>query len=68
MSGYIGYIIIVSIFCILLAIQNIIHYRERRDLYNRIMCKDYSEYSSAQKVPGKSGNFIKNNLDKKARG
>lgn len=37
--------IIISVSCIgVIAVIEIIHYLERKDLYNRIMCRDIGEY------------------------
>lgn len=35
---------VVFALCGIIAIQQIIHHRERRDLYNRIMSKNLTEY------------------------
>lgn len=34
-------------------LQTVIHFFERRDMYNRLMCKNYSEYTNADKTPPK---------------
>lgn len=34
-------------------LQTIIHFLERRDMYNRLMCKNYSEYTNSDKKPPK---------------
>lgn len=34
-----------------IVLQSILHYCERRDLYNRIMSKDLSEYKKNDKLP-----------------
>ena len=39
----------VYILAALLVIQDILHRCERKDLYNRIMSKDYKEYKTADK-------------------
>lgn len=39
------------ILCVVIAVQAVFHYVERRDLYNRIMSRDYTEYKRA-KPPG----------------
>lgn len=36
--------IVISILLLLLLLQNIIHSRERKDLYNRLMSRDIYEY------------------------
>lgn len=50
---------------LIIVINEIVHYRERRDLYNRIMSKDLADYSALKRGTGKGGNFIKEHLDKK---
>ena len=37
-------IFVICIFCAVIAVQSILHLCERRDLYNRIMSRDFSEY------------------------
>lgn len=32
------------ILCVVIAVQAVLHYVERKDLYNRIMCRDFAEY------------------------
>ena len=34
-------------------IQQLLHYFERRDMYNRLMCKDYAEYKTIDTPPRK---------------
>lgn len=34
-------------------IQQLLHYIERRDMYNRLMCKDYAEYKNTDTPPVK---------------
>jgi len=55
---------IISIILIILLITlEIVHYYERKDLYNRIMAKDYVEYKHDGKLPTVK-NIIKRNLQK----
>lgn len=35
----------------IIIVQAVLHYTERKDLYNRIMSKDYTEYSSQNHSP-----------------
>ena len=55
-------IIIIGIMGGLLAIQGYLHARERKDLYNRIMARDLTEYSNTHptqtRPPPKSRNFV----------
>ena len=46
-----SYGMIFILLCSVIVIQNIAHYLERRDLYNRIMSRDIREYS---KITGTS--------------
>ncbi len=47
-----------------LVLQNIIHARERRDLYSRIMARDLKDYNSTKKrEPPKSRNFIRKGIE-----
>lgn len=41
---------IIYILCGVIILQNIIHYFERRDLYNRLMSKNLSEYKGEKPV------------------
>lgn len=34
-------------------LQSLLHYRERRDLYNRLMSKDLTEYNQSKQPPPK---------------
>lgn len=36
-----------------IVLQSILHYCERRDMYNRLMCKDYTEYNKGKTPPPK---------------
>ena len=36
------------ILCAVIIIQAILHHIERRDLYNRIMCRDINDYNHAK--------------------
>lgn len=49
---------------LLLVVKEFLHYKERKDLYNRIMSRDLTEYSTLKRGTGKGGNFIKEKLDK----
>jgi len=43
------------------------HDQERRDLYNRLMARDYTEYANAGRPPpGKVRNFIRRGLQMQA--
>lgn len=37
----------------IIVLQSLLHYCERRDLYNRLMSKDFTEYNQTQKPPPK---------------
>jgi hypothetical protein len=41
--------ILIAFLFLLLAIQDKVHRKERKDLYNRLMSKDYAEYSCSGK-------------------
>lgn len=43
--------IICGVLCVIISIQNITHFIERRELYNRIMSRDLREY---EKFSGKA--------------
>lgn len=45
---------IVYLLCGVMAVQQILHYRERKDLYNRIMSKSFTEYKDEGKTPSYS--------------
>lgn len=47
---------------IIIISQSIMHYIERRDLYNRIMSQDLIDYNQRNNSPKKVGNFIKKNM------
>ena len=34
-----------------IVLQSLLHYRERRDLYNRLMCKNLAEYNQGKTPP-----------------
>lgn len=35
------------VLAVALCIQSIMHYKERKDLYNRLMARDYAEYTAS---------------------
>ena len=41
------------ILCVVIVIQTVIHFIERRDMYNRLMSKSYTEYKQSDKKPPK---------------
>lgn len=44
-------------------VQSIIHYKERRDLYSRIMARDLGDYTASKdRDPPKSRNYLKTSL------
>lgn len=49
---------------IVILAQDFMHYKERQDLYDRIMAKDLSEYKTPSGAPPKGRNGIKKNLEK----
>lgn len=54
-------IIIIVIMSALMALQSYLHSLERKDLYNRLMAKDLTEYKTATQAgrpPPKSRNFV----------
>ena len=57
-------IIVAFAFMVIILFQEYLHYKERQDLYNRIMAKDYIEYKAADGTPPKGRNGIKKNLEK----
>lgn len=64
MVDIIALAVIIGLVIALIA-QDISHAVERKDLYNRIMAKDLTDLNGqGKKSPGKSGNFIKQHLDK----
>ena len=38
---------------VVIILQSLLHYRERRDLYNRLMSKDFTEYNQKNSPPPK---------------
>ena len=52
----------IILFVIIIALS-VLHYIERRDLYNRIMSYDLTDYQQGHKPPGKVNNFIKKNME-----
>jgi len=50
---------IVVIFMLFAAWREYSHVAERKDLYNRIMAKDLTDYTSGQRDPPKSRNFVR---------
>jgi hypothetical protein len=55
---------------IVLAFENFMHYRERKDLYSRIMAKDLSDYATIiekKKPPGKAKSFIRDKMEELRR-
>lgn len=45
--------IIVYILFGIIILQSAMHYKERKDLYNRLMCKDANEYQSMSGIAKK---------------
>lgn len=44
------------------------HRKERRDLYNRLMARDFHEFNTAQRgKPPKSDNFLKQSIEEAYR-
>lgn len=37
---------VICILCAVIVLQSVLHFAERRDLYNRLMCRNLSEYKS----------------------
>lgn len=74
MSGMFNTIVI-SILLLLLIIQTIVHSRERKDLYNRLMSRDIHDYQRATRgdkqqgnqSPNKSSNWLHNNIQRAER-
>jgi hypothetical protein len=50
-------------FVIIIVLQEFIHYKERKDLYNRIMARDLPEYKAADGSPPKGRNGIKKKIE-----
>jgi hypothetical protein len=46
-----GYVIIICGLIVVITIQNITHHKERQDLYNRLMCRDITDYDRHSKAP-----------------
>lgn len=51
---------------IVLAFENFLHFKERKDLYNRIMANDLRDYTAAntKKTPKKGRSFIRDAMEK----
>lgn len=47
-------------------LQEIRHQKERQNLLNRIMARDYHDYAVSErpKSPGKSGNFVQESIER----
>ena len=41
------------ILSVVIILQSLLHYRERRDLYNRLMSKDLTDYNQSKNLPPK---------------
>lgn len=52
------------LFLVIISIIEVVHFFERKDLYNRIMAKDLTEYQKDKKPVGKVENLIKKNMRK----
>lgn len=58
------YIAAIAFLCGILLAMLIIQHIERKDLYNRLMAKDLTEYQTPiTKLKGKPGNFLKNRIE-----
>lgn len=56
---------IIFVLLAILVLQNILHGRERRDLYNRIMAGNLKEYNySRKREPPKSLNFVRKGIER----
>jgi hypothetical protein len=51
------------ILCVIIVLQQILHVRERKDLYNRIMAKDLQEYKQRPIKPRSVNCLIRKNND-----
>lgn len=51
------------LFLVIISIIEVVHFFERKDLYNRIMSYDLTDYQQGHKPPGKVNNFIKKNME-----
>lgn len=59
-------LIILSLLSVIV-IQQWLHAKERRDLYNRLMARDFSEYNLHQKkekTTNRPNNYLKDNIVK----
>lgn len=54
----------IALLLVIIVIIEIMHFIERRDLYNRIMSKDLTEYKQDKKPVGNIENIIKKNMRK----
>lgn len=60
-----SFLITVAICGVLIIILEFIHHRERRDLYNRLMAKDLTDYKANENgVVPKGRNGIKRKLER----
>lgn len=48
-----------------IALSEYLHYVERKDLYDRIMAKDYTEYKTRDKPPRSIKNIIRQKMEQK---
>ena len=60
MIAYVPYGVI-TLLCVIIFLQSLVHRAERKDLYNRIMCRDLSEYK------GKNPHSVKSAHDRVIR-
>jgi len=57
--------IIIFILLAILVLQAILHARERKDLYNRLMARDLRDYVANQsREPPKSRNFVRKGIER----
>ncbi|MCK9477990.1 MAG: hypothetical protein M0R40_00625 [Firmicutes bacterium] len=47
-------LIVVAVLSVIIIIQAILHWFERKDLYNRLMCRNMSEYKTINEPVSKS--------------
>ncbi len=66
----IGYAIVSATWGVLFFAQSVIHHKERRDLYNRLMSRDLGEYLAIDTPKTKltlNGNYFKNSMSRAYR-
>ena len=55
---------IIAVLCLVLALQMFLHWKERKDLYDRIMSRDLNEYKRSNEPPKAVPSQLKRVMDR----